>query len=415
MVKNPSIFVVFLACLGIGLESPAWALPNEGQVAGGRAAISRPTAQQLHVVQSTDKAIINWKNFNIAADELVKFVQPNAGSIAMNRVVGGDPSVIMGHLLANGRVFLVNPNGILFGSSAVVNTAGLLATTFNITDSDFLAGKFHFAQDPAKALSYVINKGQIRVSDNGFVLLVAPGVSNEGVIVANLGTVALGSGEKLLVDFMGDGLITYAIDGKVLQQVNGPDGTPLSSSVSNSGTIQADGGHVLLNAKAASEMFASVINQSGIIEARSLVNRGGVIRLEGSDPVANTGSVGWQANLGKIQKAEGKVLHTGTLDVSVAEAGAAQGEVTITGEMVGGRRDHCSSRRRCRAGRAGVDRIQREDGRDPRQHDRLVRIRSLGRRHCRGLVGQGYGVPRIDPGQSRGACRRRRPHRGVRP
>ena len=329
------IFVVVTVCMSAGAAVSAWALPNDGPVAGGAAGIAKPNAQSLHVSQETDRAIINWREFNIAADETVKFFQPNAGAIALNRVIGGDPSVILGNLLANGRVFLVNPNGIVFGQRAVVNTAGLLATTFNIKDSDFLAGTFDFAQDPAKALAYVVNKGRIHVSDNGFVLLVAPAVSNEGLIVANLGKVALASGERLTVDFMGDGLITYAVDGKVLTEVTGPDGQPLSSAVSNAGKIQADGGQVLFSSKAASEVFSSVINQSGVIEARSLVNRGGVIRLEGSDPVTNTGTVGRQANLGTVQHAGGLVLHTGILDVSAAEAGAAQGEVTIAGELVG--------------------------------------------------------------------------------
>ncbi|WP_447979649.1 two-partner secretion domain-containing protein [Candidatus Nitrospira bockiana] len=311
------------------------ALPTDGQVAGGTAVIQQPSVQSLHVLQSSDRAIINWRGFNVAADEIVRFTQPNAGSIALNRVVGGDPSTILGQLQANGRVFLVNPNGIVFGSSAVVNTAGLLATTFNIKDGDFLAGKLQFAQDPGKALASIINKGRIEVSRNGFVVLAAPAVSNEGVIVANLGKVGLTSGQRLTVDFMGDGLITYAVDGKILEPVTGPDGVPLASAVSNAGTIQAEGGQVLLTARAASDVFSSVINQSGIVEARSLINRGGVIRLEGSDPVANTGSLGWQANLGKVRNAEGKVLQTGRLDVSSAEAGAAQGEVTITGQMVG--------------------------------------------------------------------------------
>ena len=97
-------------------------------------------------------------------------------------MIRGDPSAILGQLSANGRLFLINPNGILFGSSAVVNTAGLLASTFNITDADFMAGKYVFAQDPTKSLASVINKGTIKVSDNGFVFLVAPGVSNEGLI-----------------------------------------------------------------------------------------------------------------------------------------------------------------------------------------------------------------------------------------
>ena len=310
-------------------------LPAGGKVTGGTTIISQSNGQTLNINQLTEKAIINWKGFSINVNELVKFTQPSSSSIVLNRVTGVNPSSILGQLVANGRVFIVNPNGILFGPKAVVDVAGLLATTFNIKDADFMAGKFTFAQDSAKNPAFVVNQGQIKVSDNGFVFLVAPGVSNEGLIIANLGKVVMGSGETLTVDFMGDGLITFAIEGKVLNTVMGPDGAPLNSAVANTGTIKAEGGQVILTAKASSEIFSSVVNNSGVIEARSLVNRGGVIRLEGSDPVSNTGEIGWQANLGKVQNEDGRVLNTGTLDVSAREAGAAQGEVTLSGQMVG--------------------------------------------------------------------------------
>ena len=314
---------------------PVMALPAGGKVAAGSAGISKTSGQTLNINQLTDKAIINWKGFSINVNELVRFMQPSSKSIVLNRVTGVDPSSILGQLIANGRVFIINPNGILFGPNSVVDVTGLLATTLNIKDADFIAGKFSFSQGPGKSPSYVINQGQIRVSDNGFVFLVAPGVSNEGLVIANLGKVVMGSGEKLTVDFMGDGLITFAIEGKVLNQVTGPDGAPLTSAVANTGTIKADGGQVILSARASSEVFSSVVNNSGVIEARSLVNQGGVIRLEGSDPALNTGEIGWQANLGKVQNADGRVLNTGTLDVSAREAGAAPGEVTLSGEMVG--------------------------------------------------------------------------------
>ena len=311
------------------------ALPAGGQVVGGSASISQANGQTLNVNQSSNKAIINWKGFSINVNELVKFNQPSSSSVILNRVTGVDPSSILGQLVANGRIFVVNPNGILFGPKATVDVAGLLATTLNIKDADFMAGKFTFAQDPAKNPGFVVNQGQIRVSDNGFVFLVAPGVSNEGLIIANLGKVVMGSGERLTVDFMGDGLITFAVEGKVLNTVIGPDGAPLNSAVANAGTIKADGGQVVLTAKASSEIFSSVVNNSGVIEARSLVNRGGVIHLEGSDSVPNKGEIGWQANLGKVQNADGRVLNTGTLNVSAAESGAALGEVTLSGQMVG--------------------------------------------------------------------------------
>ncbi len=324
-----------LAFIQILLPALAAALPTDGHVAGGQATIHQTNPKALTIQQATDKAILNWKSFSIAADEAVRFIQPSTSSIALNRVIGVDPSVILGRLQSNGRIFLINPNGILFGDGAQINVGGLLATTLQIRNGDFMAGRFLFAQDPTRTLGTVINQGTIHVSDHGFVFLVAPGVANEGLIVANLGTTVLGSSQKLTLDLMGDGLINYAISGKVLDQVKGPDGKPLSSAVSNTGTIQANGGQVILSARASADVFSSVVNQSGVIRAQSLVNHGGVVRLEGSDPVANTGTVGWQANLGKVQNADGTVLNTGTIDVSAAEPGAAQGQVTITGEMVG--------------------------------------------------------------------------------
>ncbi|MBI2989004.1 MAG: filamentous hemagglutinin N-terminal domain-containing protein, partial [Deltaproteobacteria bacterium] len=311
------------------------ALPIDGKVVGGSANITQPNSTTLNINQATNKAIINWQGFSINVNELVKFNQPGAASSVLNRVTGVDPSSIFGRLIANGRVFIVNPAGIFFGPSAVVDVSGLFASTFNIKDSDFMAGKYSFSQDPAKNLAYVINKGEIKVSSDGFVFLVAPGVANESLIIANLGKVVMASGEKFEVDFMGDGLIKFVIDGKVMRQVTGPDGNPLSSAVSNTGKIQADGGQVVLAAKASKDIFSSVVNNSGVIEARSLVGRAGSIRLEGSDPVANTGQIGWQNNLGKVQNAEGIVINAGTLDVSALEAGAAPGEVTLSGQLVG--------------------------------------------------------------------------------
>ena len=311
------------------------ALPTDGKVVAGQATIQHTTPTSLSIQQATNKAILNWNSFSIAANESVRFHQPSIYSIALNRVIGIDPSVILGQLQANGRIFLINPNGILFGAGAQVNVGGLFASTLQIKDGDFMAGRYLFAQDPLKGLRSVVNKGEIHVSDHGFVYLVAPGVANDGLILANLGSVLLGSAQKATIDLMGDGLINYALSDKVASHVLGPDGKPLTSAVSNSGTIQADGGRVLLSARASGDIFESVINQSGIIRAKSLVNHGGIIRLEGGDHVQNIGVLGWQQHLGEVKNADGRVLNTGTLDVSAAEARAAQGEVTLSGQMVG--------------------------------------------------------------------------------
>src|SRR6476660_10264457 len=194
------LLCALLASLQILLPSLTLALPADGKVVAGQATIQHTTPTSLGIQQATDKAIINWNSFSIAANEAVRFVQPSISSIALNRVVGVDPSVILGHLQSNGHLFLINPNGILFGAGSQINVGGLLASTLQIKDSDFMAGRYLFAQDPLKGLSTVINKGTIHVSDHGFVYLIAPGVANDGVILANLGSVVLGSAQKATIE-----------------------------------------------------------------------------------------------------------------------------------------------------------------------------------------------------------------------
>ncbi|MDN5943044.1 MAG: filamentous hemagglutinin N-terminal domain-containing protein, partial [Nitrospira sp.] len=169
-----------LASIQILLPTLVAALPTDGQVVAGQATIHQDSQTTLSITQASDKAILNWNSFSIAGNEAVHFLQPSVSSIALNRVIGIDPSVILGQLQANGQIFLINPNGILFGAGAQINVGGLFATTLQTRDEDFMAGRYLFAQDPLKELKTVVNRGNIHVSDNGYVVLMAPGVSNEG-------------------------------------------------------------------------------------------------------------------------------------------------------------------------------------------------------------------------------------------
>src|SRR5207253_2291472 len=178
-------------------------------------------------------------------------------------------------------------------------------------------------------------QGVITAGPGGYVALLGAATRNEGVIQAQLGSIVLAAGRAATLDMRGDGLIQFVVSDAVAGNVISPDGKPLASYVSNTGTLQADGGMVTLQAKAATDVIRSVVNQEGVVRATSLVNHGGVIKLLAVDDVENTGTIGWQANLGKVQNATGTVTNYGTLDVSAGETGAAQGQVTLAGEYVG--------------------------------------------------------------------------------
>ena len=146
---------------------------------------------------------------------------------------GLGPSEIMGTLTANGRVFLINRDGILFGPGAVVNTAGFLATTNDIKNADFMAGRYNF-NIPGRPDASIVNQGRITATSGGFAALVAPGVRNSGTITATLGTVALAAGNSFTLDMYGDKLITLAVDDQIASKViDVATGQPLKSLVSN--------------------------------------------------------------------------------------------------------------------------------------------------------------------------------------
>jgi len=289
----------------------ALALPQGGVVTQGAALIQQESPTKLNIHQSSDRAIINWHSFSIGAPEWVNFQQPSSTSATLNRVTGNTPSSIAGKLTANGQIFLINPNGIAFLPTAQVDVAGLVASTLNIKDSDFMRWVWRFEQMPGKPPASVTNEGLITVKEAGFAALVAPAVQNSGVISARLGKVVLASGTTVSLDFYGDGLLSVTVDPQLAGQITDIYGNKLSSLINNQGIITAPGGMVTLSAQAAGQIVDRVINTGGIIEAKYAENRNGVIVLSGGS--------------------KGIVAVNGVLDVS----GEKGGKVQITGENVG--------------------------------------------------------------------------------
>ena len=291
---------------------PTTALPTGAQLAAGQASVAQ-TGTRMDITQSSDRAILNWQSFNIGQSAHVNFNQPSASAVTLNRVVGGDPSQILGRMTANGQVFLSNPNGIYFGKNAQIDVAGLVATTHNIRDHDFMAGRNDFTI-PGNPGASVINEGQIRIADTGIAAFVAPSVANRGVIAAKLGKIQLAAANGFTLDFHGDDLLTFMVDDKVAQIALNQNGQPLNSFVESSGRIEAEGGYVWLTAKAAEGAVHSAINHSGVVEANRVDNQGGVIVLSGGE--------------------HGLVTVSGKLDASGQGNAGKGGEISITGETV---------------------------------------------------------------------------------
>src|SRR6185312_10859638 len=180
--------------------------------------------------------------------------------------------------------------GVLFGHGAQVNVGGLLATTSDITDEDFKKGRYRFAKPSSDNNAAVVNQGTIVAAKGGSVVLSASQVSNEGVIQADLGTVVLGGARTFTVDLDGDNLIRYQVGTPVAETPKNGDGTAAPALVSNSGTISANGGSVLITARAARNIENNVINNTGVVEANSVSTRNGEIIFDaGPDGTVNAG------------------------------------------------------------------------------------------------------------------------------
>lgn len=303
------------------LQAVAGTLPSGGTVSAGSGSISQSGAA-MTINQQSQNLAINWQSFDIGPNASVTFAQPSSSAIALNRVLGADVSHIQGQLKANGQVWILNPNGILFGQSAQVSVGGLVASTLGLSDDDFMAGKSTFSGTGGS----VINQGNIK---GRYVALLGESVRNEGIISARLGTVALAAGNKVTLDFDGDNLLKVQVDEGALH-----------AQAENRGLIKADGGTVIMTAKAKDALLGSLVNNSGVIQAHTLQKRGGKLVLAGNGPTAGQakgkgtgkGKDRTKTQHAKAQVKTGRILLLADMDkgtVTVGgtlDASAAQGK-----------------------------------------------------------------------------------------
>jgi filamentous hemagglutinin family protein len=301
-VRGCALASVSLLSLAV-MSGVASAQPAGGSVVAGQAQISAQISASgatTLINQSSSKAIINWQSFSVGQGGSVQFNQPSSSAITLNRVTGTGASSIDGAIRANGQVWLLNPNGLLFGNGATINVGGLLATTSDIADQDFLAGRYNFSSTGGKGS--ITNSGTITAGSGGSVVLSSPSVTNKGLIQAQAGHVVLGGTDTFTVDFSGDHLLSYAVG------ANSGGG-----KVANSGKLSAPGGTILLTARAAAGVQDAVINNSGMVQATSVRQENGEIILEADN---------------------GTVSNSGTLDASGKATGESGGTVKVLGQQV---------------------------------------------------------------------------------
>ncbi|HAZ61699.1 MAG TPA: hypothetical protein DCY89_09015, partial [Gammaproteobacteria bacterium] len=344
--QHPLALAVFLA-----LAPPGAALANpEGlSVQSGTAAVHTPDPHTLEIHNSAG-AVLHWESFNIGVNDVTRFVQPSVSSTVLNRVVGGNPSEILGQLQSNGRVYLINPNGILFGQGARIDVAGLIASTLDLPDADFLAGRMAFTANGNPGS--VVNHGYIKAGPGGEVVLIAPQVQNSGIIETPGGVLLLAAGRSVTIE-------TLDLD-HIRFEVRAPDDTAV-----NLGRLIAERGAIGL--------FGSRVTQGGHAEANSIgrdtagrivIGAAEDITLTAASITTASGTDG--AGGGEIRiEAGGRVESSGLVDASGSSGGAidviaghtaaVSGTVAATSSAGQGGRIDISGREQTRLSVAEVD------------------------------------------------------------
>ncbi|MBC7701164.1 GLUG motif-containing protein [Aquabacterium sp.] len=278
--------LVASALLMSGAGALATDLPTGGHITIGTGSVATD-GTTMTITQTTATMAADWQSFSISQGHTVHFIQPSASAVALNRVLGADVSVIQGALNANGQIFLINPNGVLFTPTAQVNVGGLVASTLNLSTADFMAGRYQFAGTSSNA---IVNQGRISTANGGTIALIAARITNTGSLVARQGQVLMAAGSRVTLD----------LGGPVKIQVS--QGA-LDALITQGGAIKADGGLVYLTAKAAGDLAATVINHTGVTEAQTLASgEAGQIYLMGG-------------------MATDRILVGGTLDASAPQGG----------------------------------------------------------------------------------------------
>jgi filamentous hemagglutinin family protein len=279
------LLFVFSTCI-----RPAFSLPVVSEVTSGTATLS--TDSSTLTINASDKTIINYSSFDLAAGESVIINLPSVDSSILNRVIGNSATNISGSIVCNGVFILVNERGIYLGSSANIDAASVILSTRDISDTNFLSSKYIFSRISKDQMDTLIsNQGTINVHDGGFGILIAGAIENHGVVSAKVGTIALAAGDMVHVDISNTGKISIAIDKAQADTVLDANGNPVTDQIKNTGTLSSPGGVVLMKASAIGGLFEKAINLDGYVKADSYDAKDGLIKIATNEDVISQAEI----------------------------------------------------------------------------------------------------------------------------
>ncbi|MBO7006168.1 MAG: filamentous hemagglutinin N-terminal domain-containing protein, partial [Pseudomonadales bacterium] len=310
------------------------AAPEGGVVIDGEGTVTHVDDMTTHIDQMTQNLLMEFESFDLSADESVLITQPNASAWFVGNVVGGSPTAIFGNITANGQVALVNASGVIFGETASINAAGVFASALDINTEDLVNGEaVNFEAKPGSG-GFVINHGLISASVGGSVTLLGQSVTNSGVIMATLGQVNLAAGSRAVVNFGPEQLIGIEVTQEVLENNEG-----LRAAINNTGTIDAEGGAVMLTSSVSKSLFDYAINNEGVVKAKTARLEDGVIKLTGrGSSVLNMGVLDASAEEGdggsiSVSSDQAVMLGSGSAILTDSKGGVA-GSIDVSGDAI---------------------------------------------------------------------------------
>lgn len=303
----------------------ATSTPMDGTTTQGSATTTH-SGNTYTTEQASDRAVTEYNSsLLVKGDEKWRINQPGSTSLSAHRVLGrhDDPSKILGELSSNGRVLIIDPNGVFFGAGSRVDTAGIIATTGDVSNDQIMNNDFgNYTIENMNGTGSIELNGQITIAEAGLAAFVAPTVKNNGVINAKLGKVVFASGEKVTLDLYGDKLVEIEVAG------DGAD-----ALLDNAGTIAAEGGHIQMTAASAKQAVDNIINVEGVVTAASATRQGGKIVLSGG----NAGVVKVAGKVDASGKTGGGSIDVNAQDIQVADTAEFDASATDFGD--GGRID----------------------------------------------------------------------------